>query len=239
MATSARKHSDFNLSYAYDGQSRLTSTSGSKAYTFGYDAYGNVASNGANTFTYDDALNLRTVGGGASQQHEYDGKSMRVSSVSGGSITYFLYGGAGNLLWEYATSAQGYTVKEHIYVRNQRIATRTNTSVPIPSTVALSASATTYTHGQPVTFTATVSGYNPSGTVTFKDGNTVLATATLANGVATYTTSTLSVGTHQITATYDGDGNNTASTSPAITETVQVSPAIIMQIINSILLDDD
>ena len=230
----------FNLSYVYANQNRLTSTTGSKVYTFGYDVYGNVQSNGANTFTYDDALNLRTVGGsGVSQTHEYDGKNMRVSSVSGGKTTYFMYGGAGNLLWEYTTSPQGYVANEHVYVLNQRVATRTNTNIPVSSTVSLSASATTFTYGQPVTFTATVSGYNPSGTVTFKDGNTVLGTTNVVGGVATFTTSTLGVGTRQITATYDGDGNNTTSTSAAVTETVQVSPAMIIQIINSILLDDE
>ncbi|HEY7159275.1 MAG TPA: Ig-like domain repeat protein, partial [Gemmataceae bacterium] len=68
--------------------------------------------------------------------------------------------------------------------------------------------------GQPVTFTATVTadGGIPTGTVTFEDGDTVLGTSTLdADGNATYTTSTLALGVHTITADYGGDGTFTAS----------------------------
>ena len=69
-----------------------------------------------------------------------------------------------------------------------------------------------------MTFTATVAvvspGVNtPTGTVTFKDGATVLGTGTLNGGVATFTRSTpLSVGAHNITAVYSGDTNNLGST---------------------------
>ena len=66
--------------------------------------------------------------------------------------------------------------------------------------------------GQAVTFTATVTisaGPTPvdaSGTVTFSDGTTALAAnvALDGSGEATFTTSTLAVGTHTITATYNG-----------------------------------
>ncbi len=72
------------------------------------------------------------------------------------------------------------------------------------------------TSGQNVTFTATVGAQpqsqgvpppavTPTGTVTFSEGNTTLATAALSNGKATFATSTLSVGTHIITVTYSGD----------------------------------
>jgi hypothetical protein len=74
--------------------------------------------------------------------------------------------------------------------------------------------------GQPVTFTATVTPVSgtgtPSGTVTFLDaGTTQLGTATL-NGSrqATFTTSTLAVGSHTITADYGGDSNFNASNGP-------------------------
>ena len=63
--------------------------------------------------------------------------------------------------------------------------------------------------GDAVTFTATVtSGGSPvtGGTVSFADGATPLASNVPldANGMVTFTTSTLSVGTHGITATYSG-----------------------------------
>jgi hypothetical protein len=75
----------------------------------------------------------------------------------------------------------------------------------------------------PVTFTATVTGNGgvPTGSVTFMDGaNTLGSAAVNAGGVAAYTTSSLAVGTHTITAVYGGDANDAGSTSSAVTETV-------------------
>ena len=62
----------------------------------------------------------------------------------------------------------------------------------------------------------------PTGTVTFKDVRTTLGTGTLSvvNGVyqATFTTSSLAVASHSITAVYGGDTNFTASTSAPLTQ---------------------
>ena len=67
----------------------------------------------------------------------------------------------------------------------------------------------------PVTFTATIipqfSG-TPTGTVTFKDGANTLSTVALnGSAMATYTTSSLAVNTHTITAIYSGDSNFTGN----------------------------
>ena len=67
--------------------------------------------------------------------------------------------------------------------------------------------------GQSVTFTATVTGQNPGGKVTFTVDGTAGSPVTLSNGKASVSTSTLSVGTHTVTAAYSGDGNNTTSTA--------------------------
>jgi len=77
--------------------------------------------------------------------------------------------------------------------------------------------------GVSVTFTATVTttGANPpTGTVTFNDGTTALGTGTLTAQVATFATSTLTVGTHSITAVYGGDSSNASSTSAVLTQTI-------------------
>jgi len=78
--------------------------------------------------------------------------------------------------------------------------------------------------GRPVTFTATVSspgGSPPNGeTVTFYDGSGVLDTVPLNGGVASLTTSSLSVGKHAITASYAGDSAFGASTSAPLTQVV-------------------
>jgi hypothetical protein len=90
----------------------------------------------------------------------------------------------------------------------------------------VSSSANPSTSAQSVTFTATVVARAPAvgtpmGTVTFRDGGTALATATLnASAVAVFQTATLTVGPHTITAVYGGDTNFTSSPSSALTQTV-------------------
>jgi hypothetical protein len=93
----------------------------------------------------------------------------------------------------------------------------------VATTTAVTSSANPATVGQSVTLTATVtpaSGSNPTGTVTFLDGTTSLCAGTVSAGVATCTTSALIAGSHSITAVYPGDTNFSASTSAAITITV-------------------
>ena len=81
--------------------------------------------------------------------------------------------------------------------------------------------------GESIRFTATVNveepgAGKPTGSVTFYDGSTVLGSATLSgSGRATFTTQSLSAGSHAITAVYDGDGNYASSTSTTLTQTVQ------------------
>jgi hypothetical protein len=93
------------------------------------------------------------------------------------------------------------------------------------TTTALASSKNPSEFGQPVTFTATVtsSGGTPAGTVTFKDGATVLGTATLNGaGQASFTTSSLSVGSHPVTASYNGSASFAASTSAVVVQAVNV-----------------
>lgn len=90
----------------------------------------------------------------------------------------------------------------------------------------LSSSSANVPYGTSVTFTATVAvvapgAGAPTGTVTFWDGGTQLATAALnAAGQATFTTSNLTVATHTITAVYSGDTNFVTSTSAALSQSV-------------------
>jgi hypothetical protein len=90
------------------------------------------------------------------------------------------------------------------------------------SATSLASSASTTLFGEPVTFTATVSGINPTGTVTFLDGAVALCVGpvALSGGIATCTTGLLDPGTHSIVASYSGDSNNVASVSSAVTQDV-------------------
>jgi hypothetical protein len=91
------------------------------------------------------------------------------------------------------------------------------------ATISL-AGPTTSMQGTTVTFTATVTGNSPTGTVQFKDGGSNLGSAvTLAGSVAARSVSTLSVGMHTISAVYSGDGANTGATSNNVTHTVSAN----------------
>jgi hypothetical protein len=76
------------------------------------------------------------------------------------------------------------------------------------------------TQGSKVNFTATVTPASASGTVEFFDGATSLGTAPVIAGSATISVSTLSPGSHSITAVYGGDCSFASSTSPALKQTV-------------------
>jgi len=111
-----------------------------------------------------------------------------------------------------------------IYVQGSTSNT-VNQDVLAGSTVALATSGSPSTYGTAVTFTATVTTNGtsaPTGTVNFLDGTAKIGSATLVGttGVAAFTTSSLAVGTHTITAAYLGNANDGPGTSPAIAQVV-------------------
>ncbi len=91
------------------------------------------------------------------------------------------------------------------------------------SATALTASSATAGTGSSLTFTATVTSTTsetPTGKVQFLNGSSVLGMGTLTAGVATFTTSSLTAGSYNVTAAYGGDPNFTPSTSSAAPITV-------------------
>jgi len=103
------------------------------------------------------------------------------------------------------------------------------------TSVALASGTNPSAYNQPVTFTATVTSGTSTvatGTVNFIDGATTIGSGTLnASGVATFTTSSLAVGTHSIVAGYLGDPNNPPENSPPLTQTV--NPAASSVVVSS------
>ncbi|MDE1160625.1 MAG: FG-GAP-like repeat-containing protein [Acidobacteriaceae bacterium] len=91
--------------------------------------------------------------------------------------------------------------------------------------------------GQNVTLTATLDqffaqNHYASGLISFYNGTKLLGTANVVNGVATFTTSSLAVGTAKLKATYPGDTNFTSSASavssynvsPELSQTLTFTP---------------
>ncbi len=102
----------------------------------------------------------------------------------------------------------------------------------VTTTTALASSLISAKSGQSVTFTALVSaatssGAQPGGFVTFTiDGvsQAPVSVSAIAGGLgATLTTSALSVGSHNVSASYSGDSNFTSSVSNTVVEVVSAA----------------
>ena len=92
---------------------------------------------------------------------------------------------------------------------------------PVSTTTALTASTTTPSYGASVTFTATVSGASPTGTVTFVgDIYWTLGTCTLSRASCTFSLSNLIPGAQSVVAQYSGDDGNLPSNSGQVNLTV-------------------
>ena len=97
-------------------------------------------------------------------------------------------------------------------------------AAPANPTITIASSANPALVTTPVTFTANfiaTLGTGFSGSIDFVDGTTTLSTQPLsATGIATFTTSTLAVGTHPITARYNGSASFTAANSPVLSQVI-------------------
>lgn len=105
----------------------------------------------------------------------------------------------------------------------------------IPSTVLFTSSVNPSTVGQAVTFTLSLPADAKSlnGTAQFFDGNVLLGSATVIGGQASFTTSTLTAGSHAIVVKYSGDSEVLASRGQVVggmlsTTTVSANPATIL-----------
>ena len=108
----------------------------------------------------------------------------------------------------------------------------TNPRAGTPPTT-LSSSVNPATTGVTVTFTATVTGTNPTGSINFTDGGTSLArcfavalTGSGNSKTAICSTSSLGAGTHNITARYSGDAANAASASAVMAQVINAAAVV-------------
>jgi hypothetical protein len=92
------------------------------------------------------------------------------------------------------------------------------------TTTSLTASPSPVNYAKTVTLTAGVATTGPTaptGTVTFRNGTSIVGTSTLPSGKEVLQTAKLPVGSNTLTATYNGDALNAKSTSPALVEVVK------------------
>lgn len=86
----------------------------------------------------------------------------------------------------------------------------------ISTSTALTASKTQIAEGEAVALTVKVTPNAATGSVTFKDGDAELTKVDLTGGSVTYNAATLGLGSHSITAVYEGDTTYDTSTSTPV-----------------------
>jgi hypothetical protein len=133
-------------------------------------------------------------------------------------------------------AASGTNLSDYVLVVQN--GTLTVTQAPVVITTTLSTPSIAF--GLNVTMTANVASTTsgiPTGTVKFLDNGNPVGTAVLSNGVATFTTAGLQVGTHVIVPVYSGDTDfiaSTASASSSGSNTVVITPLdFTLQVVSS------
>ncbi len=101
------------------------------------------------------------------------------------------------------------------------------------TTTALSSSESSSVVGQLVTFTAVIAAQaarspSPTGSVSFVNGSTVMASVALNGGAAQFTTTSLALGSHSVRAIFGGNTVDTGSESAAVGLSVQPDDATII-----------
>ncbi len=110
-------------------------------------------------------------------------------------------------------------------------ASRAQTVVQTASVIEVTPASSSVLAGKVATLVAAVTSSTgtPTGSVLFKEGNLVLGTGTLAQGIARFTSSTLGVGTHALTAYYVGDANYLPVSSVSVNvQVVLANTAVVL-----------
>jgi hypothetical protein len=228
--------SSYAISYAYSNN-RLSSISGTRSLSYGYDVYGNVTSAGTATYQFDDASNLRTCTNCTSAgaiSHRYDGSNTRVTTTRSGVTTYEFWSANGHLLAEF-TPTQDNRLVEYFYLAGRRVAQRepSSSSSPPPGLIAtttlITAAPNPATVSQQVTMTATVapaSGAAPTGTVDLYENGVVVDSRALSGSPAqaTFQRSYATPGSRSLHAAYRGSTTHAGSSSSPVTLQVSEAP---------------
>jgi RHS repeat-associated protein len=218
-ASSALAVGSHSMTVVYAGDANNnTSTSAGLGQTVNKRTTTTALSSSANPSTFGQTVTwTATISGGFNPSGAVtfkDGTAvLGTATVAGGSATYTsasLAGGSHSMTAVYAGDANNNTSTSAAL--SQTVSAQT-------TSVSLSSSANPAAAGQTITLTASVSGSSPTGTVTFFNGATALATRGLSGGTASFATA-LAAGSYNLTASYGGNPNNAASTSSALALTV-------------------
>jgi hypothetical protein len=159
--------------------------------------------------------------------------SLSGSSTSGLAVTFTLLSGPGTLaantltvtgtgtIWLEATQAGNF---------NYQLGAANPFSISVfkaTPMLSVASSGTPSAYGSSVTFTATTSN-GPTGLVIFNDSGSGVAEGMVSGNTAVGSVSSLSVGSHTITASYHGDNNYNSVTSNPMTQVVSAQAQSII-----------
>jgi hypothetical protein len=150
----------------------------------------------------------------------YDGSSFVVSKILSAGLatcTVSMEAGTHTIKVIYNGSSKYDSCSDTVTV------TVSSSAASTESSISLIASSTSVTSGDSVTLTAAVTPAEVTGTVNFYDGSAYLGSGTINSGEASFTTNSLSVGSHALTAVYGGSSTCSSSSSDSVTVTVTTS----------------
>lgn len=220
-----------------------TLTAGTHAITATYDGDTNYATGTSATLTQTvDAASTTTTLTGPATATTYGTPATFTATVTAGATGNVTFSDSGTDIATVALSGNTATFTTSTlaagshsivatYVSDGNYLTSSSTAVPhtvdvASTTVTLASSLNPSTFTASVTFTATTAA-GATGSISFLDGVTVLGSGTVSGGIATFSTSSLAVATHSITASYAGDANHSGSASGALAQVVDQAPTTI------------
>ncbi|MGA3213889.1 MAG: Ig-like domain-containing protein, partial [Terriglobales bacterium] len=226
--------------YLYTGTFTVSAIGSHTVYFYSVDNAGNVESTVSTSFTVLNATSATlTSSANPSTGGETVTFTATVKPAAGGTptgyITFYngstsigilaLSGGVAKL--NYSALTAGTHSMTAVYAGSSTDATSTSAALSQvvnydTTTTVLTASPNPSTSGQTVALTATVTPHNvvaATGEVSFYSGTTLLGNVALSGGVATLNHA-FTGGSYSLSAKYDGSNYKSASTSPAVTQTV-------------------
>jgi hypothetical protein len=214
-------------SYAGDGDNASSDSPAVPVNVVAIGSTGLTLNVSATTLTYGQTLTLTGTASGSISGHAPTGS---VSFTSAGTTLGTSTLNASDVAaYSFAPSAGTYSIGvSYGGDAFNAAATASPVSVtvnPAATALTLSSNLNPAPPGAAIQFTVLVqsSAGMPSGSVTLMDGTTVLSVLTLNTGTATYSSSTLAIGTHNLTATYAAGGNYAASQA-ALSQIVLAPP---------------
>ncbi len=224
-STSALPVGAHTISATYSGDSSFAGSSGSLAgdQTVNQAATAIALSSSQNPSVFGQRVTFTATvspvapGAGtptASVTFLVDGKTVAIVCCGGGAFSTPLLGAGSHIITASYSGDSNFTGSTGSVTQMVK---------QVPTTTSLSSSQDPSALGAQVTYTATISPAPDGGTVTFTDGGTAITgcgSQPAGSGTATCTLTYTAPGSHTIAASYSGDANFTASTSPPLGQTV-------------------